>query len=127
MESKKVLIVDDDKEILELLAKKMKDDGYLVLTAALGQEGIEKAKSYKPDVILLDIVMPDIDGAEAVNMLKEDPITQYIPVVFLSGLVSEKEGKHKSFTVNVGERRFDAIPKPFRYEELAGKMKEILK
>ncbi len=84
MSMKKVLVVDDS--VAELLNIKtiLTDAGYLVVTAANGKESLEKAKSEKPCIIFLDIVMPEMDGYETCRSLSQDPDTKNIPVVFVT-------------------------------------------
>jgi CheY-like chemotaxis protein len=126
MRGRRILIVDDDEEILSLLEKKLSSDGFEVVVARDGKEALELARTHTPQLILMDIVMPGVDGPEVVALLKDDPTTQFIPIVFLSGIVAE-EGEGGKFEVKVAGRRFDAIPKPFEYKTLLEKVKEYLK
>ena len=82
--SKKVLVVDDSPVELANLRALLNDHGYTTLTASSGREAIEKALSEAPNLILLDIIMPDMDGYEACRKLRADPKTKPIPVVFVS-------------------------------------------
>jgi twitching motility two-component system response regulator PilH len=82
--SKKVLVVDDSPADLANIKGMLSDAGCLVLTAVNGREAIAKAKSEKPNVIFLDIVMPDMDGYEACRLLGEEPETKGIPVIFVT-------------------------------------------
>src|SRR5512139_3449455 len=82
--SKKVLVVDDSPVDQANIKNALTDAGCLVITASNGAEAIAKAKSEKPAIIFLDIVMPDIDGYEACRTLSQDPQTKDIPVVFVS-------------------------------------------
>lgn len=123
MANAKVLIVDDEEEILNLLYKKLSAYGYQVILATRGKEAVTKTKLYSPHVILMDIVLPDIHGSEVVQQLKEDPTTDHIPVIFLSGIVT-KDPETGESTVRVGNQEYPAIPKPCTMEEL---LKEIRK
>ena len=125
MAVKKILIVNDDKEILDLVGKKLVSLGYQVIKASLGKEAVLRAQTYRPDLILLDIMLPDIDGAEVLNQLKLDPKTEYIPILFLSGIVNAPH--EPSNQVTVAGRQFEAIPKPFQFEDLHKKILELLK
>lgn len=80
----KVLIVEDDVSLLNLYVKKFTNSGYQVVTAEDGQQGLEKAESEKPDVILLDIMLPVMNGFEVLKNLKKRKIIDKIPVVILS-------------------------------------------
>ena len=80
----KILMVDDDEALLTVFATTLKKHGYDVITAANGQQGLEKAKNEKPDFIFLDQVLPDIQGNEVLKTLKDDLATKMIPVAMLS-------------------------------------------
>ena len=120
----KILIVDDEEEVLNLLQGKLSALGYQVIRATRGREAVTKTKVYAPDLILMDIVMPDIQGSEAVKLLKEDPATDQIPVIFLSGIVT-KDPETKESVVTVGAEEYPAIPKPFTFEELLREIKKV--
>jgi len=79
-----VLVVDDDVRAVEIIASHLHGSGYLVLRALGGQEGIELARRYRPDVITLDLEMPGTSGFEVVEALKDDPATANIPVVIVT-------------------------------------------
>ena len=80
----KILLVDDDEAILSVYSTALKAHAYEVITASNGKDGIDKARTQKPDVILLDQVLPDIQGNEVLRLLKEDPETKSIPIAMLS-------------------------------------------
>ncbi|MCX7098474.1 MAG: response regulator [Methylococcales bacterium] len=84
MDIHKILICDDSPTDLTNLKNALKDTHYVLITANDGTEAIKKAKSDKPDVIFLDIVMPGIDGYAACRALRDDPETKHIPVIFVS-------------------------------------------
>lgn len=81
---KKVLIIEDDESIIKLYQTKLTHKGFDVSVARDGKEGVERAKNIKPDIILLDVMMPIMNGFEALKELKKDPDTANIPVVILS-------------------------------------------
>jgi CheY-like chemotaxis protein len=85
-EQKLILIVDDEVAFREIFSTKLSADGFRVETAENGQIGIEKAKALKPDLILMDVKMPVMDGATALLKLRDDPETKNIKVAFLSNL-----------------------------------------
>jgi len=122
--SQKILIVDDNPEILELLGRKLSMEGYTVANVSKGLEVLDKAKEFRPEFILMDIVLEDIDGAEAVRQLQTDVLTQDIPVIFLSGIVVNN-GDGQSSGIKVGERHYPALGKPFAFKELMDKIKAI--
>lgn len=80
----KVLLVDDEQALLDVFSATLQTGGLQVVTAVTGTEGIDKAKTEKPDIILLDQVLPDINGNQVLQILKQDPMTQAIPVAMLS-------------------------------------------
>ena len=88
-ESARVLIVDDDMTLRELYEERMRAEGYVILSAADGEEAIEKASKEKPDIILLDIMMPKINGIDVMKMLRGKEETANIPIIILTALVQE--------------------------------------
>ena len=103
---KKILIVDDDLVTLKMLEKILLSAGYWVVQATNGKEALYIADEFKPDLIILDIVMPIMDGTEAMEKLEKNPRTKNIPVLFLTSLISKKE----EFDNCTANRRFLAKP-----------------
>ena len=91
MNKKKILLVDDEKDTLIVLEKQLTTAGYAVVTADGGTQALLLAESERPDLIVLDIQMPDMDGGEVANKLKEDSVMKNIPVVYSTCLLSENE------------------------------------
>ena len=79
-----ILVIDDDTDILALLEMSLASDGFKVVTASDGLSGIENAKTVQPDLILLDVMMPQMDGLEVIKRLKKDTETRTIPVLWLT-------------------------------------------
>lgn len=92
-EKKKVLIVDDEQDILFVLAQRFKQEGFDVVQTTKGQDVLELARSQNPNLIILDIILPDIDGGHIAGELKKDSETKRIPVVFLSALCPKDHDK----------------------------------
>lgn len=90
MDRKKILIVDDEKDILAVLKKGLTSEGYSVITASSGADAIVLAKSRHPDLIILDVLMPGMDGGEVAGKLKDVPETKDIPVIFLTGMFPKR-------------------------------------
>lgn len=88
---KTILIIEDDKFLRELIAKKLSVQGYEIVEAVDGNEGVEKVKEIKPDLILLDLILPGIDGFEVLKKIKEDPVLSLIPVIILSNLGQKED------------------------------------
>jgi len=88
---KKILIVDDDPVTLKMLEKILLSAGYWVAKATNGKEALYIADDFLPDIIILDIVMPIMDGTETIEFLRKNPRTKDIPVIFLSSLITKKD------------------------------------
>ena len=84
MAKQKILAVDDERHILELISYNLQGAGYQVETAETGEQALEKAKDAAPDLILLDVMLPDIDGLQVCTRLKREPETASIPVIMLT-------------------------------------------
>lgn len=91
MGRKNILIVDDEKDVLTVLEKGLTAEGYSVITASNGDEAIDLAKSKHPDIVILDVLMPGMDGGEVAMKLKDSPETKNIPIVFLTGMFPERK------------------------------------
>ena len=115
MSSQKILVVDDHRTVGMLLEAVLKLRGYEVLFAESGAEGIELARNERPALIFLDIMMPAMDGFKACELLKQDPVTKDIPVIFLS---ARGEAVAKDRGRQVGGDGF--VKKPFKTLELLG-------
>lgn len=87
----KILFIDDDNFLRKVYKAELSDNGYEVVLAVHGQDGINLAKSEKPDLIILDMIMPQKNGFEVLGELKKDPLTKDIPVIILSNLGQEKD------------------------------------
>lgn len=111
--AKKILIADDEAHILTLLEARLTKAGYAVIKAATGIEAVALAKKELPQLIISDIMMPDIDGGEVSKVLEADPATKDIPIIFLTALLRKEEEKGRRVVMG---RYF--IAKPFDAEEL---------
>jgi OmpR family response regulator RpaB len=87
----KVLIIEDDQLIQRMYGKIFTFEGYEVITASDGEEGLEKARTTSPTIILLDVMMPKLNGMQVLEKLKMDPATKTIPVVMLSNLAGDND------------------------------------
>jgi DNA-binding response OmpR family regulator len=119
---KKILVIDDLPENVFMLQDRLEHEGYQVITAYDGKAGIEKAVSELPDLILLDVMMPEVTGIEVCKILTEDPLTQRIPIILVtarSGAEDTKEGLEAG--------AFDYIKKPFNKIELLARINSALK
>lgn len=117
---KKILIADDNDDLRSLLAYQLQARGYACVTAVNGIEAVEKCRSEKPDIVLLDVLMPGKDGTEAGAELREDSATANIPIIFLTALVEGSEGSGSQ----QGNRHM--LPKSISVDDLVNKIEEIL-
>lgn len=88
---KKILIIEDDKFLRELIIKKLIKEGYETSEAMDGEEGIKKIEEERPALILLDLILPGIDGFEVLTRMKDDPLLSQIPVIILSNLGQKED------------------------------------
>ncbi len=109
---KTILLVDDEVQFLKMVKIRLEANGYAVVTASDGQEGVTMAKQYLPDLILIDIMMPNMNGGDAVRMLKADPKTNQIPVIFITAVL-EKKDEERHQKINIDNIFYTAIAKPF--------------
>ena len=116
---KTILIVDDEPDIIELVVNRLSSNDFKVIAANDGEEGIKRAKEDSPDLILMDIMMPNMSGGDAVKVLKEDAKTQNIPIIFLTGVYNDRkpEGQEAS-GINVGGQYYPSLGKPFDGDKL---------
>lgn len=118
---KKILVVDDDIVHLKIVEKILIAAGYTVAKAMDGKDALVIAREWNPDLILLDIMMPGMDGGETAEALRKNLLTKDIPILFLTSLLTKKEeGERKSLL----GRKFMA--KPFNPDELLKEIKEYL-
>lgn len=118
----KILIVDDEEKNLRLMSAILKNYDYSFETAKNGFEALEKTKEFNPDLIFLDIMMPEMDGYEACKRLKQDPETQHIPVVMVTAL-TERESRIKCLEAGAN----DFLTKPVDTSELIIRTKNLLR
>ena len=114
---KKVLIIDNEEDLLTLLQMRLTHAGHDVAVEATGKGGLLKAKTFSPDIIFVDIVMPDIEGPELVRLFQEDAVLKTIPIVFMSGIITNEKGAGPS-SIKVGSVTYSALGKPFDYKDL---------
>lgn len=118
----KILIVDDNPDIVELIASRLEVNNYDVLTAASGEEALTSAQKDQPDLILLDVAMPGIDGFETGRRLKADDATKNIPIIMVTA-----KGEQTDLLKAVNEvKAVGYIVKPFRPDKLLEKVEEAL-
>ena len=123
MAGKKILIVDDEVGFTRLIKLNLEQTGkFEVKTENQGSQALNTARDFKPDLILLDIIMPDMDGSTVANQMKNDPSMKNIPILFLTALVKEREIQSTDGTIG----GFNFISKPITTEELVGNIEKVL-
>ncbi len=118
-----ILVVEDDKFLRELISQKLVKEGYNVVQAIDGEEGVKKAKEEKPDIILLDLILPGIDGFEVLSRIKAEANLVAIPVIILSNL-GQKEDIEKGLKLGANDYLIKAH---FTPGEIIEKIQSILK
>ncbi len=117
----KILAVDDEPDVLSLLKLMLSSQGYNVVTASDGQEALEKARTEKPSLILLDVMLPKLDGYKIARMLKFDENYKHIPIIMLTAKVQEKD---RQTGMEMGAD--DYVTKPFDTAALLEKVRAAL-
>lgn len=121
--AKTILVIEDDKFLRELISRKLKEEGFDIVEAIDGEEGIKKVKEVKPDLILLDLILPGIDGFEVLSQMREKLNLSSIPVIILSNL-GQKEDIEKGLKMGAIDYLIKAH---FTPGEIIEKIKTALK
>lgn len=122
MSREKILVVEDEEDILELLRFNLAREGFTVSCAATGEEGLKKARAEAPDLLLLDLMLPGIDGFQVARRLKEDPATRKIPIVMLTA-----KGEEADIVTGLELGADDYITKPFSKKVLVARLRAVLR
>ena len=126
MKDKTILVVDDEKKIRELLDLRLSAEGYTVIQAENGEEGVLQARKHHPDLILMDVMMPRMDGAEAVKEIQDDPSTKNIPVIFLTSMITKEEESEQAFGIQLDAKNHKFIAKPFDTASLLAEIQKAM-
>ena len=122
MAKEKILVVDDEEDIRELISFNLEKDGYVVETAESGEKAMEMAFSFSPDLIVLDLMLPGIDGLEVAKKLKTDITTRMIPIIMLTA-----KGEEADVVIGLEMGADDYIVKPFSPRVLTARIKAVLR
>ena len=114
----RIMLVEDDPDLSKLTKAVLVSKGYVVTTYAQGKPAIDDAKRNKPNLIIMDMMLAGMSGAEAVRELKKDPVTAKIPVVFLTGLIEGSEKDVAKQGINVDGTMYPSLGKPFGLDQL---------
>ena len=118
----RVLVVDDELDLVRILEFGLSSAGYTVESASDGQEGLKKARETKPDIILLDLMLPKLDGYKVCRLLKFDERYKHIPIVILSARTQEGD---QALAMEMGANLF--VTKPYDFAEILGHIEALLK
>ncbi len=121
LEKKKILLVDDEPNIVMVVEARLKANNYEVITAANGEEALTKAREEKPDLIILDLMLPKIDGYQVCRLLKFDKNYSNIPIILLT---AKGQREDREWGEKAGADAY--ITKPFEAAVLLGKIKELV-
>ena len=108
-----ILIVDDSKTAIAVISKVLEPTGYSIISGINGEEGIEMAKIHQPDLIIMDVIMPGLNGFQATRILRKEELTKDIPIIIISG---NEQATEKFWGLRVGANGF--LPKPVDRGEL---------
>ena len=120
MESKRIVIADDESNICHLVKLHLETEGYQVFAAKDGRQALEEIERKKPDLVILDITMPELDGPDVAAAMKNRVSTRSIPIIFLSSLVQKDDRPPTDLT------EYHFIAKPFEREELLAAVRQAL-
>lgn len=121
-DKKTILVVDDEQDLLDLIEYNLRKEGFDVLKAEDGKEGIDMAHEHHPDLILLDIMMPKMDGLEAVEVIRNDDELKHIPLIFLTA-----RGDEKTEVEGLNRGGDDYITKPISTTKLISRIKAVMR
>jgi two-component system, OmpR family, alkaline phosphatase synthesis response regulator PhoP len=122
MPKEKILVVDDEEDILELVRFNLSKEGYRVTCAVTGESAVEIARSEHPDLLVLDLMLPGMDGLEVAKFLKNNPETQNLPIVMLTA-----KGEESDVVTGLELGADDYVTKPFSPKILAARIKAVLR
>lgn len=120
-EKKRILVIEDEEAMVDLVKMRLEANGYEVITAYDGQEGLDKARKLEPDLIILDLMLPKMDGYKVCGLLKADTRYSKIPVIMFTAKVQEDDVK---LGKEVGADAY--ITKPFEPQTLLGEIEALL-
>jgi len=122
MAKKKILVVEDDRDISELITYNLEREGYDIACLYDGGQAVDFVKKRKPELIILDLMLPEVDGIEICRMLKSDAATKHIPIVMLTA-----KGEEADVVIGLQMGADDYIPKPFSPKVLVARIKAIIR
>lgn len=122
MPKETILVIEDERDIVEILEYNFQREGYTVLSATNGEKGLDLARSKRPAAIVLDLMLPGLDGIEVAKRLRQDPATREIAIVILTA-----KGEESDVILGLGVGADDYVVKPFKLKELIARVKAVLR
>ena len=122
MKTDKIVVIEDEEDILEVISYNLKREGYDVTTSTSGEDGLTKIERSAPNLVILDLMLPEIDGLDLCRKLKSDPVTQGIPVIMVTA-----KGEESDVVLGLGMGADDYVVKPFSPKELVARVKAVLR
>jgi two-component system alkaline phosphatase synthesis response regulator PhoP len=122
MSPTKIVVIEDEIDILEVIEYNLSREGFKVITATDGKAGLRKIIDEAPDLVLLDLMLPGVDGIDLCRRIKADPVTNSIPVIMVTA-----KGEESDVVLGLGVGADDYIPKPFSPKELIARVKAVLR
>ena len=122
MQHQVILIVEDETDLLEVMQFNLSREGYRILTSTAGDDGLQLARKRAPDLVILDLMLPGMDGIEVCRRLRADPITQSIPVIIVTAKAEESD-----VVLGLGVGADDYVLKPFSPKELIARVRAVLR
>ncbi len=118
---RKVLVIDDEPGIIEIVEANLEGDGFEVISASNGKEGLEKIKNEQPELVVLDVMMPEMDGWEVLRSIEQDEATAGLPVIMLTAKAADED-----YIFGLEEGAVEYVTKPFLPQELVNRIKITL-
>jgi two-component system phosphate regulon response regulator PhoB len=122
MNRKKIVVIEDEPDIVEVVSYNLKREGYNVLSVERGDEGLNLVRNQSPDLVILDLMLPGMDGLSICQQMKSDPLVRDIPVIIISG-----KGEESDVVIGLELGADDYLTKPFRGRELVARVKAVLR
>ena len=122
MAKPKILVIEDEPDILEVMQYNLEREGYKVVACRNGEQGLSRIRTDNPDIVILDLMLPGMDGVEVCRQVKSDPVTRAIPIIMVTAKAEESD-----IVLGLGIGADDYIGKPFSPRELIARVKVVLR
>ncbi len=122
MAKETILVIEDERDIIEIIEYNFAREGFTVLSATNGEKGLEIARAKRPSVVVLDLMLPGLDGIEVAKRLRQDPATREIAIVMLT-----EKSEESDVILGLGVGADDYVTKPFKMKELLARVKAVLR